>query len=79
MILDYSALWRIGAHLEGLRRKIGAAIKRAIPKSKVAWSNIIASCCRWGHKASGGSLDQAYTQAKLLNSPLCVVFLLVCP
>ena len=42
-ILDRSALWSIDAYLEELRGKIGEAVKRAIPKSKVVWLNLTAT------------------------------------
>ena len=43
VILDRSALWSIDAYLEELRGKIGEAVKRAIPKSKVVWLNLTAT------------------------------------
>jgi hypothetical protein len=36
-------LWSIDAYLEELRGKIGEAVKRAIPKSKVVWLNLTAT------------------------------------
>jgi hypothetical protein len=43
VILDRCALWSIDAYLEELRGKIGEAVKRAIPKSKVVWLNLTAT------------------------------------
>jgi hypothetical protein len=43
VILDRPALWGIDASLEELRGKTEDAVKCAIPKSEVAYSNIIAT------------------------------------
>ncbi len=48
MMLDRSALWSIDAYSEELRGKIGEAVKRAIPKSKVVWLNLTATRYRQG-------------------------------
>ena len=41
-------MWSIVAYLEELRGKIGEAVKRAIPKSKVVWLNLTAIPYRQG-------------------------------
>ena len=41
-------MWSIDAYLEELRGKIGEAVKRAIPKSKVVWLNLSATRYRQG-------------------------------
>jgi len=53
--LDHPALWGIDAsleELEELRKKVRDAAKYAVPKSKVAWSNIIATRYRGAAVAS---------------------------
>jgi hypothetical protein len=58
VILDRSALWSIDAYLEELRGKIGEAVKRAIPKSKVVWLNLTATRYRrGGHYGRLGTTD----------------------